>query len=65
MSHGDIMRRHPAIFGKPKRAAYGKCPICDLPLVKEHYCGMTDYYWICCPTHEAGHTSYLASDYDD
>ena len=57
MNQSAIMARHQAIFGKPAPNKYGRCPICDLPLSREY--GGSDEYWICCPTHEAGHPSYL------
>jgi hypothetical protein len=38
----------------------GQCPICWLPLVREAT-GPEDHY-ICCPSHEAGHTVYLEGD---
>jgi hypothetical protein len=36
------------------------CPICWQKLVREHS-GPDDFY-ICCPSHEEGHTVYLEGD---
>ena len=55
MTQKAIMARHPAIFGKPLPNKYGRCPICNTPLVRDF--GGPDTWWIKCP--EYGHVSYL------
>jgi hypothetical protein len=62
MNQSVIMARHPAIFGKPAPNKYGRCPICDLPLVRKYSGGYDDHY-ICCPSHQEGHPVYLEGDH--
>lgn len=61
MSASDIVKRHPAIFGKPNTGKYGKCH-CGLNLVRE-WSG-PDTYYICCPESHSTprHVCYLDED---
>lgn len=61
MNQDAIMRRHPAIFGKPEKPKYGKCH-CGMNLIRE-WSGPDEYY-ICCPEshYQPGHVCYLEGD---
>ena len=56
MHKGDLIMEKITHFASKNNV----CPICWEKLVREHS-GPDDFY-ICCPSHEEGHTVYLEGD---